>query len=108
MVEKGAKKTRGKKKSIPKKQESLVLKEVEFSFYAPEAGEVFLAGEFNQWDTRSLPMRKDEEGIWRRMVELNPGSYEFKFFVDGTWFEDLTGAELAPNPFGTQNYVVGV
>lgn len=108
MVEKEAKKARGKKKSATKKKENLEVKEVEFSFYAPEAREVFLVGEFNQWDTRSLPMRKDEEGIWRLMVELNPGTYEFKFFVDGAWFEDLTGAQLVPNPFGTQNYVVGI
>jgi 1,4-alpha-glucan branching enzyme len=108
MVNKEAKKTRGKKKSIAEKKENLAVKAVEFSFYDPNAGEVFLAGEFNQWDIRSLPMRKDEEGIWRRMVELNTGSYEFKFFVDGAWFENLTGAQLAPNPFGTQNYVIGV
>jgi 1,4-alpha-glucan branching enzyme len=108
MVEKETKNTRGKKRSVTKKKENLNVKEVEFSFYAPEAREVFLAGEFNQWDIQSFPMRKDEEGIWRRMVELNPGSYEFKFFVDGAWFEDLTGAQLVPNPFGTQNYAVGV
>jgi 1,4-alpha-glucan branching enzyme len=108
MVEKETKKGRGKKRSVTKKKEILDLKEVEFSFYAPEAREVFLAGGFNHWDTRSLPMRKDEEGIWRCMVELNPGSYEFKFFVDGVWFEDLTGAKLVPNPFGTQNYAIGV
>jgi 1,4-alpha-glucan branching enzyme len=108
MVDKKAKKTRGKNKPIAKKKENLAVKEVEFSFYAPEASEVFLAGEFNQWDIHSLPMRKDEEGIWRLRVELNPGSYEFKFFVDGAWFEDLIGAELVSNPFGTQNYVIGV
>jgi len=108
MVEKEAKNARGKKRSDTKKRENPDVKEVEFSFYAPEAKEVFLAGKFNQWDIRSLPMRKDKEGIWRRMVQLNPGSYEFKFFVDGAWFEDLTGAQSVPNPYGTQNYFVGV
>jgi 1,4-alpha-glucan branching enzyme len=108
MVEKETKKGRGKKKSPAKKKENLDVKEVEFSFYAPEASEVFLAGEFNQWDTRSLLMTKDEGGIWRLTVELNPGSYEFKFFVDGAWFEDLAEARVVCNPFGTQNYVVGV
>jgi 1,4-alpha-glucan branching enzyme len=98
MVEKETKKGRGKKRSVTKKKENLNVKEVEFSFYAPEAKKVYLAGGFNQWNTRSLPMRKDEEGIWRRIVELNPGSYEFKFFVDGAWFEDLTGAELVSQP----------
>ena len=108
MSEKEAKKTRGKKKAPDQKKETLGVKEVEFSFFAPEAREVFLAGEFNEWDTRSLPMRKDQEGVWRIMVELNPGSYEFKFWVDGAWFEGLAGAQLVSNSFGTQNYVVCV
>jgi len=63
MVGKEAKKTRGKEKSIAQKKENVDVKEVEFSLYAPEAREVFLAGEFNQWNARSLAMKKDDEGI---------------------------------------------
>ncbi len=50
---------------------------VEFSFYAPEGKEVFLAGEFNHWDTRLLPMKMGKDGIWRTDIKLPPGRYEY-------------------------------
>jgi 1,4-alpha-glucan branching enzyme len=83
-------------------------KRVEFSFYAIEAKEVFLAGEFNSWDTQSLPMKKDKNGVWKTKVKLPPGRYEYKLFADNAWIEDLSGAELVSNPFGTQNFVMRV
>ncbi len=33
-------------------------KKVQFEFSAPEAREVFVAGEFNNWDERANPMKK--------------------------------------------------
>jgi len=83
-------------------------KRVEFSFYAPERRDVFLAGEFNNWDTKSLPMKKDKDGVWKATIKLLPGRYEYKLFADNAWIEDLSGAELVSNPFGTQNFVMRV
>ncbi len=45
-------------------------KTVEFTFCAPEAREVFLAGEFNNWDTQSLPMKKGKDGVWKAKIKL--------------------------------------
>jgi len=81
---------------------------VEFSFYAPERKGVFLAGDFNNWDSQSLPMKKDEEGAWKTKVKLPPGRYEYKFFTDSSWVEDLPGIEKVPNQFGTNNFVIQV
>ena len=83
-------------------------KNVEFTFHAPDAMEVCLAGEFNSWDTQSLPMKKDKSGVWKTKVKLHAGRYEYKLFVDNNWAEDLPGRELTPNPFGTQNFVIWV
>ena len=79
---------------------------VEFSFYFPEAVDIYVAGEFNSWDTRSLPMKKDKDGIWRTKVKLLPGRYEYKLFADDAWVENLSDSEAIPNPFGTQNFVI--
>jgi 1,4-alpha-glucan branching enzyme len=51
------------------------LKRVQFEFPAPEALEVHLAGDFNDWDTRRRPMKKDKKGIWKTALSLNPGRY---------------------------------
>ena len=83
-------------------------KAVEFSCPAPEAKQVFLVGEFNNWDTQSLPLRRDKSGVWNIKINLPPGRYEYKFFADNAWVENLPGAELSSNPFGTQNFVTWV
>lgn len=88
---------------------------MEFHFHVPEVMEVYLTGEFNQWDTCSLPMKKDKDGIWKTKIKLPPGRYEYKLFADDEWFEDIAcdvriegtsvlgtpGAEQVSNPFGT-------
>lgn len=80
-------------------------KGVEFSFYAPEAMEAFVAGEFNGWDFQSVPMKRDKSGTWKVKVKLSPGRYEYKFFKDNGWAEELTDEEKVANPFGTQNFI---
>jgi len=83
-------------------------REVEFSFFAPEAHEVYLAGDFNHWDFESMPMRRSKDGNWSVQTILPPGRYEYKFLVDNRWIEDSSAAELAANSFGTQNLVLRV
>jgi 1,4-alpha-glucan branching enzyme len=83
-------------------------KNVEISFYSPEAMKVYVAGEFNGWDTQLLPMNKDKEGVWRSKIKLLPGRHEYKLFADNVWIENLPGAEAILNPFGTQNFIISV
>jgi 1,4-alpha-glucan branching enzyme len=82
------------------------MREVEFAFHAPEAGNVCLAGKFNDWNASSLPMNKGKDGTWRVKVRLCRGKHEYKYFVDGAWASDLTCTTLVPNPFGTDNCVI--
>jgi len=83
-------------------------RKIAFTFYAPEAKEVYLAGDFNFWNNQSLPMKKAKSGVWKTEIKLLPGRYEYKYFADRTWVEDIPGAELIPNPFGTQNFVISI
>lgn len=83
-------------------------REVEFSFFAPEAHEVYLAGDFNHWGFESMPMRRGMDGNWSVQTSLPPGRYEYKFLVDHRWVEDSSAAELAANSFGTLNLVLRV
>jgi 1,4-alpha-glucan branching enzyme len=77
-----------------------------FSLEAPEAKEVFLMGDFNDWNPGKHPMRKDENGIWKKQVMLSPGNYEYKFLVDGQWKEDPRNNRRCPNRFGSYNSVI--
>jgi 1,4-alpha-glucan branching enzyme len=82
--------------------------QIEFTFHAPESKKIYIAGTFNDWNTKSMPMKKDKDGTWRIMIKLSPGRYEYKYFVDGMWAQDFPGEELVPNPFGTYNCVIDV
>lgn len=70
---------------------------------APQARSVFLAGSFNQWNPSSHPLKKDREGIWKISLPLDPGQYEYRFFVDGEWQNDSNCSSFIKNPFGTLN-----
>ena len=56
-----------------------------FSFESPEAEAVILMGDFNHWNAKAHPMKKDKNGVWRKIVMVYPGRYEYKFLVDGYW-----------------------
>jgi 1,4-alpha-glucan branching enzyme len=84
------------------------LQEVDFSIYAPHAHEVYLAGSFNDWNTGSLPLKKEKAGMWNIKVKLPKGRYEYKLIVDGKWAQNTPCSILAPNTFGTNNCVVAV
>jgi hypothetical protein len=45
----------------------------------------------------------DDKGTWRISLALNPGQYEYRFFVDGEWQNDPNGGPFVENPFGTSN-----
>ncbi|MEW6555854.1 MAG: glycogen-binding domain-containing protein [Elusimicrobiota bacterium] len=72
--------------------ESLIVENgVRFSYQAPDAQTVTLAGEFNQWTPDKIFLTKDEKGIWTVVYPLTEGKYEYKFVIDGNWME---GANL--------------
>ena len=81
---------------------------VTFELAAPDAGAVFVAGEFNSWDPEANPLAKDEGGVFRATIEIAPGTYEYKFVVDGTWMEDPANPETVSDPYGGKNSVLTV
>lgn len=83
-------------------------KTAEFTFYAPQAKKVSLAGSFNNWDTKALTAKRDSRGNWTVKASLKPGRHEYKFFVDGTWVSDPRCSKYVPNAFGSSNCVVEI
>jgi 1,4-alpha-glucan branching enzyme len=79
---------------------------VKLTFEAPEAKEVILMGDFNDWNAKRHPMKKNKDGVWEKRVMLPPGRYEYKFLVDGQWWTDPKNEETCYNCFGTENSVM--
>jgi 1,4-alpha-glucan branching enzyme len=51
------------------------------------AGQVELAGSFNNWQWGELLMEKTAAG-WELPIALGPGNHEYKYIVDGKWITD--------------------
>ena len=94
------------KKTAAKKP---ALKDVTFTVHADKGKSVYLAGVFNQWSLTAKKMAyKAKSGIYTATIKLAPGSYEYKFVIDGTWCADPENANSVPNDQGTFNSVIDV
>jgi len=60
-----------------------MAKPVPFTLFAPQAGEVFLTGDWNDWDPVAQPMKQQPDGAWRVEIPLNHGHHHYLFMVDG-------------------------
>ena len=74
-----------------------------FTYTAPDAGAVYLAADFNGWNATAEPLTRGPGDVWRVTVALEPGTYEYKFVVDGAWMDDPDNPEKVEDPFGGAN-----
>jgi 1,4-alpha-glucan branching enzyme len=74
----------------------------------PQATEVYLAGDFNQWRPEKRRMSKYKDGSFRAKLQLKPGKYQYKFVADGVWMADAEAPEQVANSFGTLNSQVSI
>jgi len=87
------------------KSKGLSTAKIQFVFPSPKAQKVSLVGDFNNWDILANPMEKDKKGIWKVTVNLKPGRYEYRFFIDEKWENDPSCTECVPNEFKSMNCV---
>ena len=82
----------------------------EFTFtYVPledeEVVSVSLRGSFNSWG--EWPMEEQSDGTWKITVNLEPGEYQHKFYINGKWPQDMStareGGPVDPNAAGYIN-----
>jgi 1,4-alpha-glucan branching enzyme len=76
-----------------------------FSFAAPAAMSVQLVGDFTHWQQKPINLQKGEDGIWRSIVELQPGAHHYRYLVDGQWHDDPECSMHVSNPYGSQDAV---
>jgi PAS domain S-box-containing protein len=81
---------------------------IKFVLRLPKAQHVCLMGDFNTWNPKTHPMRKEENGVWRKTVMIYPGRYEYRFWVDGEWYNDPLNTLRCPNCFGSENNIIEV
>lgn len=82
------------------------------TFSLPEsvkAETAFLVGDFNNWDEKATPMKKQKKDAqFAVTLELDKGrEYQFRYLVNGAeWHNDWHADKYVPNPFSGDNSVV--
>lgn len=87
--------------------------EVTFSYPVGGASEILVSGEFNGWagnaaDGAYVMLDEDADGIAEVTKVLEPGTYQYKFIVDGAWVQDPNNPNLVDDTFGGFNNVLEV
>jgi 1,4-alpha-glucan branching enzyme len=76
-----------------------------FAIFAPEAQTVELVGNFTDWENNPVSLKKSKDGTWKAAVTLGPGTYEYRFKVDGQWVNDPDCPRRLTNPYGEENCI---
>lgn len=90
------------------KKELPQLTGVAFSLAMPEAKEVYLVGDFNDWKTDDSSRMEKTDNAWLKRMPLKKGDYRYRFVVDGKWVEDPRNPVYEQNPFGEMNSLIKV
>ncbi|HEX6290550.1 MAG TPA: alpha-amylase family glycosyl hydrolase [Herpetosiphonaceae bacterium] len=56
---------------------------VTFGLYALGKQSIHVVGDFNDWQRDADPLNVTEDGLWWIVKQLEPGTYHYKFLVDG-------------------------
>lgn len=81
---------------------------IDFSIAAPNAKQVFLAGEMTDWDVDKRAMQRDASGTWHATLDIEPGQWLYKFVVDGQWVQDPATSDHDADGQGGQHSFVFV
>jgi hypothetical protein len=73
----------------------------------PDAKEVIVTGNFNNWNKKEYRMKK-KEGKWMFPMFLKQGKCTYKFIVDGNWITDPNNSLYERNEVGTNNSVLWI
>ena len=84
--------------------------DVAFSLPAETTAErVALCGDFNDWAPEGISLTRAADRSWQATVPLAPGSYRYKYLLDGvTWENGPDADRYEENAYGTLDSVIEV
>lgn len=84
---------------------------VYLQLYAPEAGEVAVVGDWNNWNPSADVLQdKDGDGRWDIRIRVQAGrEYKYQFLIDGRqWVPDPNAPISLNDGFGGENSVLNI
>jgi chromosome partitioning protein len=95
-------------------QEEDTLSETEgravvFTLEAPDDAKVQIAGDFTSWNPETLDSwTSNGKQLWRKVFFIKPGSYEYKYLINGRWLRDPCNTRTVSDNFGGTNSMIEV
>ena len=84
------------------------LSEIMLSLSAPDAKEVYVAGDFNGWNLDDKSRMQATNGTWSKKIKLKSGQYRYRFVIDGKWTDDPVNPHKEVNPYGEMDSLLEV
>lgn len=81
---------------------------VAFFAQAPGSRDVRVTGDFSNWSRAGIRLSDDGHGLWRAMLSLRQGVYQYRLLINGDWADHPEATARVDNPYGTQNCVLTV
>lgn len=85
-----------------------------FFMMAEPGSKVFLAGTFNNWDSKAHQLKESfskgvfSKGVFMTQIDVPFGRHEYKFIVNNIWQTDSSCSSQVSNQFGSKNSVISV
>ncbi|MBU1078116.1 MAG: hypothetical protein KKH98_12535 [Spirochaetes bacterium] len=73
---------------------------VKFSYRNRKAKDVFLVGDFNNWNPQIDKLQKDQTGLWYIVKKMYPGTYSYQYIVDEKWITDPSNGDSVTDQNG--------
>ena len=74
-----------------------MAKPINFVCVAPNARNVSLIGDFNDWDPMAHTMKRQPDGAWLVQIPMNHGHHHYQYCVDGKSMLDPRAQGIARN-----------
>lgn len=81
---------------------------IRFFCHAPQAHQVCLVGDFNQWTPGAHPLQRGPDGSWFLEVILHLGHHQYLFLVDNLPTLDPKAQGVARDPQGRRVSMISV
>jgi len=96
----------------PSLDETQAPREIIVRYRDADASDVRIAGDFNGWipdkGVRSLIESEGQTRVWTKILQLPPGTYQYRYVVDGHWRDDPDNPETVSSEVGGHNSLLVV
>ncbi len=75
---------------------------------ALDAADVVATGDFTEWSSEGVHLKRRSDGCWTAALSVSPGEHQYRLLVDGQWRNNPAAERRVANGLGGENDVMVV